>query len=125
MTSNAGKCSTVPLTGPQIDEGEKHQKISSVNSRLTQQDGTHKSNNSAAAVSEGRLGPHRVAQFGGILCVTQAVNQHKWISLVVLDDVGDTAEILLPFLLSPQSVLLSCCYKADWDVVHSALVKHH
>lgn len=77
------------------------------------------------ATSEGHLGPHRVAQLGGVLAVTLAVNQHEWISLVVLNDVGDVAEILLPFLLSSQSVLLSCCYEADGDVVHSALVKHH
>lgn len=77
------------------------------------------------ALSEGRLGLHGVAQFGGILGVTLAVNQHQWIPLVVLDDVGDAGEMLLPSLLSSQSILLSRGYKADRDVVHSALVKHH
>lgn len=78
-----------------------------------------------SAISEGHLGPRRVAQFGGVLGVTLAVYQHQRIPLVILDDVGDTAEILLPFLLSSQSVLLSGWYEADRDVVHSALVKHH
>lgn len=32
---------------------------------------------------------------------------------------------LLPSLLPSQRVLLSGCYQADGDVVHSALVKHH
>lgn len=32
---------------------------------------------------------------------------------------------LLPLLLSSQGVLLSRGFEADWDVVHSVLVKHH
>lgn len=77
------------------------------------------------ATSKGHLGPGRVAQFGGILGVTLAVDQHQRMLLVVLDDVGDAAEILLSSLLSSQSVLLCRWYEADRDVVHSALVKHH
>lgn len=53
------------------------------------------------------------------------VDQHQRSPLVVLNDVGDAAEILLSFLLASQSVLLSAGYKADWDVVHPALIKHH
>lgn len=46
------------------------------------------------AISEGHLGLHGVAQLGGILGVILAVDQHQWMPLVVLDDVGDTAEML-------------------------------
>ena len=45
-------------------------------------------------LSGGRLGLHGVAQFGGILGVTLAVDQHQRIPLVVLDDVGDAGEML-------------------------------
>lgn len=44
--------------------------------------------------SEGNLGLHGVAQFGGVLCVALAVDQHQRIPLVVLDDVRDAAEKL-------------------------------
>lgn len=46
------------------------------------------------ALSGGVLRPHWVAQFGGFLGVTLAVNQHQRILLVVVDDVGEAAEIL-------------------------------
>ena len=46
------------------------------------------------ALSGGVLGPHWVAQFGGFLGVTLAVNQHQRILLVAVDDVGEAAEIL-------------------------------
>lgn len=72
--------------------------------------------------SSGRDG---LAQSDGVLAVTLAVDQHQRMPLVVLYDVGDAAEKLLPFLLSSQSVLLSAGYEADGDVVHSALIKHH
>lgn len=73
----------------------------------------------------GQLGLYSVAQLGGVLGVALAVNQHERVPLVVLDDAGDAAETLFPFLLPSQSVLLRNLYEADWDVVHSAVVKHH
>lgn len=51
----------------------------------------HKSNHLAVCR---HLWLHGVAQFGGVLGVTLAVNQPQRGPLVVLDDVGDAAEIL-------------------------------
>lgn len=67
---------------------------------------------------------HWIAQLGSILAVTLDVNQHERNPLVVLNDVRNAGEILLPFLLFSQSVLLSRLYEADWNVVHFAVVKH-
>lgn len=40
------------------------------------------------------LGLDGAVQFGGVLGVTLAVDQHQRIPLVAVDDVGDAAEIL-------------------------------
>lgn len=53
----------------------------------------HTSDN-LAAISEGRLGLHWVAQLGGVIAIGLAVNQHHGQPLVVLNDVRDTVEIL-------------------------------
>lgn len=47
-----------------------------------------------AAISGGHLGLHGVAQFGGVIAIGLAVNQHQGKPLVVFNDVGYTAEIL-------------------------------
>lgn len=67
--------------------------ISSVNISL---DGKHGGWGCTRPIArlEGHLGPRGVAQFGGVLCVTLAVDQHQRIPHVVLDDVRDAAEIL-------------------------------
>lgn len=83
--------------------------------------GTHKSGQCLFA----HLGFHGVAQFGGVLAVALTVNQHKRNPLVIFDDMGHTIEILLSFLLTPQSVLLISWDEADWNVVNSTFVKHH
>lgn len=44
--------------------------------------------------AEGRLRLHGVAQLGGVLGVALTVNQHQGIPLVVVNDVGDAAEVL-------------------------------
>lgn len=53
----------------------------------------HTSDN-LAAISEGRLGLHGVAQLGGVIAIGLAVNQHHGQPLVVLNDVRYTVEIL-------------------------------
>lgn len=47
-----------------------------------------------ASNQDERLGLHGVAQFGGVLGVVLAVDQHQRIPLVVLDDLRDAAEML-------------------------------
>lgn len=71
------------------------------------------------------LGLDGETQLGGVLGVTLTINQHQRDPLVALDDVADAAEMLLPFLLSSQSVLVGAGHEADGDVVHSVPVKHH
>lgn len=53
----------------------------------------HTSDN-LAAISEGCLGLHGVAQLGGVIAIGLAVNQHHGQPLVVLNDVRYTVEIL-------------------------------
>lgn len=53
----------------------------------------HTSDN-LAAISEGRLGLHGVAQLGGVIAIGLAVNQHYGQPLVVLNDVRYTVEKL-------------------------------
>lgn len=48
----------------------------------------------SAAISGGHLGLHGVAQLGAVIAIGLAVNQHQGQLLVVLNDVGYTAEIL-------------------------------
>lgn len=47
-----------------------------------------------AAIIRGHLGLHGVAEFGGVIAIGLAVNQHQGQPLVVLNDVGYTGEIL-------------------------------
>lgn len=68
--------------------GGKHQN-SSVNMRLVGKYGGWEGTN-----QDGRLRLHGVAQFGGVLGVVLAVDQHQRIPLVVLNDLRDAAEIL-------------------------------
>lgn len=75
------------------NEGEKHQLMSPVNTSATVGLG-YSPITWLFAISECHLGLHGEAQFGGVLGVTLAINQHQGVSLVVLYDVGDTAEIL-------------------------------
>lgn len=80
-----------PFTGLQINDGEKHQTIHSVNISL---DSERSELECACPVTTLHLGLDRAAQFGGVLGVILAVNQHQRNPLVVLDDVGHAAEIL-------------------------------
>lgn len=89
----------IPLTGPQVKrEGEKHHAMSSVNNSVTVKGELECTSpvTRLFAISEGLLGRHWVAQSGGVLGVALAVNEHQRIPLVVLNDVGDAAEILKP-----------------------------